>query len=74
MEPHDIYFVLGIFMPLIGLIGYLTARADRTVVWFPSLLITLGLMSLAYTWLQTDDNLTLTGFGDSVLRSIAAIF
>ncbi|MBL4750278.1 MAG: hypothetical protein JKX71_06810 [Amylibacter sp.] len=74
MEPHDIYFALGVFMPLIGLIGYLTARAERTVVWFPSLLIALGLMSLAYTWVQTDGNLTLTGFGDSVVRIIAALF
>lgn len=74
MEPHDINFALGIFMPLIGWIGYLTARVDRTVVWFPSLLIVIGFAELAYAWIKTDGNLTAEGFGDSVVRIIAAIF
>jgi len=74
LKPYDIYFVLGVFMPLIGLIGYFTARAEKTVIWFPSLLIAFGLLSLAYTWMQMDDDLTFTGFGDSVFRILAAIF
>lgn len=61
-------------MPLIGLIGYFTARADRTVVWFPTLLIVSGMVSLAYVWLKTDGEFSVTGFGDSVLRIIATIF
>jgi hypothetical protein len=55
------------------MIGYFTARADNTVVWFPSLLIVIGVMSLAYAWVKTDGNLTIPGFGDSVFRIIGAI-
>lgn len=73
MEPHDIYFVFGVFMPIIGLIGYLTARADRTAVWFPTSLIVLGMAALAVTWVKTDGNLTATGFGDSVFRILGVI-
>ncbi len=73
MEPHDIYFALGVFMPLLGFIGYITPREDRIIVWFPILLIGLGLASLVYTWVETGGNLTVTGFGDSLLRIVAAI-
>jgi hypothetical protein len=60
-------------MPIIGFIGYLTARADRTAVWFPTSLIVLGMVALAVTWVKTDGNLTVTGFGDSVIRILGAI-
>lgn len=73
MEPHDIYFALGVFLPLIGLIGYLTARVDGTVVWFPMLLIVLGIAAFAYAWVEADGGLTATGFGDSVVRILGAI-
>jgi len=73
MEPHDIYFFLGGFLPLIGLIGYFTARADMTPIWFPLFLLLLGLGSMVVAWDKADGNLSLTGFGDSALRIIAAI-
>ncbi len=73
MQPHDIYFALGVFLPLIGFIGYLTARVDETAVWFPSLLFVLGIAAFAYAWFETDGKLTVTGFGDSVVRIIGAI-
>jgi len=73
MEPHDIYFFLGGFLPLIGLIGYFTARAEMTPIWFPLLLLLLGLGSMAMAWDKADGDLSLTGFGDSTLRIIAAI-
>lgn len=73
MEPHDIYFFLGAFLPLIGLIGYFTARADMTPVWFPLALLLLGFGSMAMAWVKTGGDLSLTGFGDSVFRLIAAI-
>ena len=72
MQPQDIYFVSGVFLPLIGLIGYFTARADGTPVWFPTSLICLGVASLGYTWLLTG-SLSFAGFADSVLRVLAAI-
>jgi len=72
VQPQDIYFVAGIFLPLLGLIGYFTARADGTAVWFPLLLICLGLVSLAYTWLMIG-SLSFTGFADSILRILSAV-
>lgn len=74
MEPHDIYFVFGGFLPLFGIIGYFTARADDTPVWFPVTLFCLGIGSLGYTWLQIGNGLTPSGFGDSVFRIMAATF
>lgn len=60
-------------MPLIGFIGYLTARAEGSAVWFPSMLIILGFAAFAYAWVETDGMLTVTGFGDSVVRIIGTI-
>jgi len=72
VQPQDIYFVLGIFLPLLGLIGYFTARADGTAIWFPVSLICFGAASLVYTWLITG-SLSFAGFVDSVLRVLAAL-
>jgi hypothetical protein len=74
MESHDIYYLAGVFLPFVGVIGYLSARIEKTAIWFPVLLFLLGLASLAYTWVKIGDELTFTGFGDSVIRIIAAIF
>jgi hypothetical protein len=73
MEPHDIYYVLGIFLPLIGVIGYLTARIERSAIWFPMTLFCLGLVSLGMAWMKSGGDLTISGYGDSALRIIGAI-
>lgn len=74
MEPHDVYYVLGVFLPLIGLIGYLTARIERSAIWFPVALFCLGLASLALAWMKSGGDLTIAGFGDSAVRIVGAIF
>ncbi len=74
MESHDIYYLAGVFLPFVGVIGYLSARIEKTAIWFPVLLFLLGLASFAYKLVKIVDELTFTGFGDSVIRIIAAIF
>lgn len=74
MESHDVYYLAGVFLPFIGVIGYLSARIEKTAIWFPVMLFLLGLASLAYTWVITGGELTFAGFGDSVIRIVAAMF
>ena len=73
MEPHDVYYVLGVFLPLIGLIGYLTAKIERSAIWFPVTLLCLGLASLGLAWMKSGGDLTIAGFGDSAVRILGAI-
>jgi hypothetical protein len=73
MEPHDVYYVLGVFLPLFGVIGYLTARIERSAIWFPVTLFCLGLASFGMAWIKSGGSLTINGFGDSALRVVAAI-
>jgi hypothetical protein len=55
------------------MIGFLNARADKTALWFPVTVFFTGIGSMVVAWMKNDGGLTLTGFGDSVLRIVAAI-
>lgn len=73
MQPHDIYFVLGVFLPMIGFIGILNASAEEYPAKASYLIFITGLVLLGIAWLKNADSLTFKGFIDSALRVFVAI-
>lgn len=73
MQPHDTYFVLGIFMPLIGIIGILNASAEEYSPRSARLILLIGITLLGVAWYKSPEDFTFIGFIDSVLRMFMTI-
>ncbi|KAB7614754.1 hypothetical protein F9L33_09025 [Amylibacter sp. SFDW26] len=74
MQPHDIYFVAGVLLFFLGIIGYLSARSEGDGVLSPILFVLIGIGGVGYAYLLNGQLLKPIDFMDSALRIFAAIF
>lgn len=68
MQPHDAYFVAGVFIPIYALGRIFSARADNVPYWMSFCLFLVGIGCLAIAWVRMPDALNFDGFMQSVLR------
>ncbi|PCH96268.1 MAG: hypothetical protein COB84_05040 [Rhodobacteraceae bacterium] len=68
MQPHDAYFIAGVFIPIYAFGRIFSARADDVSYWMPFSLFLAGIGCLAIAWIRQPDALNFDGFMQSVLR------
>ena len=74
MQQHDIYFVIGILLFFLGLIGYLSARSEGGSIKSSLLFFFFGIGGVSYACMLNERILKPIDFADSALRVVAAIF
>ena len=73
MQPHDLYFVLGVLLFFLGIIGYLTARSEGASVISSLVFFFTGIVGVGYACMLSERLLTPIDFINSTLRIVAAI-
>ncbi len=73
MEQHDLYFVFGVLLFSLGVIGYLSARSEGAGVKSSLLFFFVGIGGICYACMLNERLLKPIDFADSTLRIVAAI-